>query len=101
MCEELVKRLHRYSENCVAYKLDADFASAVQEAADAIEEMQKRIPKRPHSRLIDADEFFKDICNSLNEMTAIGVAVDGEWLWDKLNDALENAPTVIPAEEGE
>lgn len=40
MCEELVKRLHRYSENCVAYKLDADFASAVQEAADAIEKLQ-------------------------------------------------------------
>ena len=39
MFDELVNRLHRYSENCVAYKLDADFASAVQEAADAIEEL--------------------------------------------------------------
>jgi hypothetical protein len=38
--DELVKRLHRYSEDCVAYKLDADFASAVQEAADAIELLQ-------------------------------------------------------------
>lgn len=37
MYDELVKRLHRYSENCVAYKLDADFADAVQQAADAIE----------------------------------------------------------------
>jgi hypothetical protein len=37
--DELVKRLHRYSENCVAYKLDADFADAVQQAADAIEEL--------------------------------------------------------------
>ena len=54
----------------------------------------------PHRRLIDADEFFKDICNSLNEMTAIGIAVDGEWMWDKLNDALDNAPTIIPAEDG-
>ena len=41
MNDELVNRLHRYSENCVAYKLDADFASAVQEAADAIEELSK------------------------------------------------------------
>ena len=41
MYDELVKRLHRYSENCVAYKLDADFASAVQEAADAIEELSR------------------------------------------------------------
>ena len=39
MYDELVNRLHRYSENCVAYKLDADFASAVQEAADVIEEL--------------------------------------------------------------
>ena len=40
MYDELIKRLHRYSENCVAYKLDADFADAVQQAADAIEELQ-------------------------------------------------------------
>ena len=39
MYDELVKRLRRYSENVVAYKLDADFASAVQEAADVIEEL--------------------------------------------------------------
>ena len=59
------------------------------------------VPVPPHGRLIDADEFFKDICNSLNEMTAIGIAVDGEWMWGKLNDALENAPTVIEVEEDE
>lgn len=41
MYDELVKRLHRYSENCVAYKLDADFADAVQQAADTIEELSK------------------------------------------------------------
>lgn len=40
MYDKLIKRLHRYSENCVAYKLDADFADAVQQAADAIEELQ-------------------------------------------------------------
>ena len=33
------KRLRMYSENCVAYKLDADFANAVTDAADAIEEL--------------------------------------------------------------
>lgn len=37
MYDDLIQRLHRYSENCVAYKLDADFADAVQQAADAIE----------------------------------------------------------------
>lgn len=43
MYDELIKRLHRYSENCVAYKLDADFADAVQQAADAIEELGKQL----------------------------------------------------------
>lgn len=59
------------------------------------------VPVPPHGRLIDADGFFKDICNSLDEMTAIGIAVDGEWMWGKLNDALDNAPTIIEAEVGE
>ena len=35
--EELVKRLRRYTEGCVAYKLDADFAAAVQQAAEILE----------------------------------------------------------------
>ena len=43
MYDDLIQRLHRYTENCVAYKLDADFASAVQEAADAIEELGKQL----------------------------------------------------------
>lgn len=47
-------------------------------------------------RAIDADVFYKDICDSLNEMTRIGIAVDGEWLWGKLNDSLANAPTIEP-----
>ena len=38
------KRLRRYSENCVAYKLDADFADAVSDAADAIEELLAAVP---------------------------------------------------------
>lgn len=59
------------------------------------------VPVLPHGRLIDADAMYKDICDSINAMTAIGVAVDGQWLWDKLNDALENAPTIIQAEDGE
>ena len=44
-------------------------------------------------RYIDADALYKDICDSLNAMTKIGIAVDGEWLWGKLNDSLKNAPT--------
>jgi len=47
-------------------------------------------------RYIDADALFKDICDSINEMTKIGLMVDGEWLWAKLNYALEEAPTIEP-----
>ena len=45
------KRLRRYSENCVAYKLDADFANAVTDAADAIEEL-----------LADRNKALKKLC---------------------------------------
>jgi hypothetical protein len=51
-----------------------------------------------HGRLVDADEIMNDICNSINQMTKIGIAVDGNYLWGKLNDALDNAPTIIEAE---
>ena len=40
----ILKRLRQYSENCVAYKLDADFANAVTDAADAIEELLAKVP---------------------------------------------------------
>ena len=40
---ELTDRLQRYSEACVAYKLDADFADAVREAVDRIRELEARL----------------------------------------------------------
>lgn len=98
MYDELVKRLRRYSENVVAYKLDADFASAIQEAADAIEELQKRVPKAPHGRLGDLDA----LCNRLEKAGKIK-----PYLESGLNAAISfalSAPTIIeaePAEEGE
>ena len=48
-------------------------------------------------RTIDADAFMDDIYNSIDEMTKIGIMVDGEWLLRvKLKDALDNAPTIEP-----
>lgn len=45
-------------------------------------------------RLIDADALLKDINDSLDEMTNIGIVVDGDWLWAKLYDAIENASII-------
>lgn len=36
MYEELIERLNRYSEKCIAERLDADFAEAVGEAVKAL-----------------------------------------------------------------
>lgn len=51
-------------------------------------------------RLIDADALMKDICDSLDQMTNIGIVVDGDWLWAKLNDAIDNAPTIEERKQG-
>lgn len=113
MYDELVKRLRRYSENVVAYKLDADFASAIQEAADAIEELSKRVPKSPHGRLIDADALMSEFEKAQRTMEQHGQEYSCSFLsssqelsteWYCVEDMLENAPTIIPAdpaEEGE
>ena len=83
MYDDLVNRLHRYSENCVAYKLDADFASAVQEAADAIEELTDRnvgkwIPVT--ERLPDAE---KEVYVTDGEYIARAVLLDEMFPGDK------------------
>lgn len=38
--EKLIERLHRYSEPLISYKLDSDFAAAVEEAATALSTLQ-------------------------------------------------------------
>ena len=45
------------------------------------------------------DAVMSDISTSVNEMTNMGVAVDGEYLWAKLNDAIDNASTLIKADK--
>lgn len=61
-------------------------------AADAIEELQKRVPKAPHGRLIDADALCKTLRNlAENEYTPETFA---NWIEHHID-------TIIPAEEGE
>lgn len=58
----------------------------------------KPLPKG-HGKIADLSAVYEDICNDLNEMTRIGVAVDWDWLWAKLNDAIDNAPIIIEGSE--
>ena len=51
-----------------------------------------------HGKIGDLDSIMNDINNSINAMTDVGLAVDGQYLWAKLNDAIHNAPTIIEAE---
>lgn len=53
-----------------------------------------------HGRLGDLDSIMNDINDSINEMTNIGISVDGQYLWAKLNDAIDNAPVIIEADGG-
>lgn len=43
--DTLVNRLLAYSQSLVAYKLDADFADACTEAADALEKLQAKLER--------------------------------------------------------
>ena len=38
--DKLIERLHRYSEPVISYKLDSDFAAAVEEVATALSTLQ-------------------------------------------------------------
>ena len=62
--DDLIKRLSRYSENCVAYKLDADFADAVQ---TAIAELTARCLEF-HSAEVALAAVKRDLKDCRNEL---------------------------------
>lgn len=53
-----------------------------------------------HGDLADKQAFIADIAGFIECMTKAGVVVDGEMLYGKLLDALDNAKTIVPAEGG-
>lgn len=89
-------------------KLDAS-NSTYAEAADAIEELQKRIPKSPHGRLIDADaldDAFTDLRWENGDYKSGALMHWGDRShWCLVGGEVENlinaAPTIIPAKEVE
>lgn len=66
MYEHLVKRLRHFPEEYVAYKMDADFARTVREAADAIEglireaEEYKAAYREEHNKRIAENRYLYD-----------------------------------------
>ena len=92
MHDNLVKRLradadYMDSNGIMLYAV----APFYRKCADAIEELSKRVPKVPHGRLIDADALMKQVEHDAPLST----------VYEKtMRRYLNNAPTIIPAEEG-
>lgn len=45
-------------------------------------------------RLIDADALMDNINERIENMTSVGIAVDGAYLWALIYDEIKNAPTI-------
>ena len=69
---------------------DKNMGGLLRDSADAIEKLSKRVPKVPHGRLIDADALMKQVEHDAPLST----------VYEKtMRQHLNNAPTIIPAEE--
>lgn len=78
-------------------------------AADALEELQKRVPKTSHGRLIDADALMHEFEKAQRTMEQHGQEYSCSFMsssqelsteWYCVEDMVENAPTILEAEEG-
>jgi len=69
-----------------------EYRERLDKANCAIEELQKRVPKVPHGRLIDADAIRADI-----DEKRPGRSYEDAWTLT----VIDAAPTIIEAEEGE
>lgn len=106
MYDELVKTLRL---RAALWEKMYDEDNVLKQAANAIEELQKRVPKRPHGKLIDADALIEDLkydveldVVALDSMEIVGderrKIQDDKDLKQNCIFWLENAPTVIPEE---
>lgn len=95
MYDELVKALRETDFGDVCVLCESELCRGkdcvIIQAADAIEELQKRVPKVPHGRLIDADAI------PYNKI----MIEDDDFYYGITQPRIERMPTIIPAEEGE
>ena len=95
-CEDAVSRyaviraIDKHTDEETATILDDDISCI-------LEEVPTVKPKLPEcDDAVSRNWIRQDISDAINEMTKIGIVVDGDWLWGKINDSLDNAPFVIP-----
>lgn len=54
--------------------------------------------KTPHGKLVDSEAVMDDIDTCIEALSRVGITIDADTLWGKLNDAMNNAEIVIKAE---
>lgn len=78
-----------------------DIAEHLKKAADAIEELSKRVPPVPHGRLIDADALDEIIQEEISKDYNKEHRPKVTWsrAFEMFEDMVLDAPTIIPASE--
>ena len=101
--DELVKALREAHKHAMEWERNPfRYAALYKKAADAIEELQKRVPKRPHGRLGDLDELEKSFREDADaEWNRFAAPVNWADAFDDVANIVADAPTIIPAEPTE
>ena len=94
MYEELIKALREWPRCHVEYEGSVD--QLHDKAADAIEELSKRVPSVPHGRLIDADALKKILATAIPQYSLAGCATYAD---SDIMRWIDDAPTIIPTSE--
>lgn len=99
MSDELVKALRSNADH-YGYEAEDGLVHLLTNAADAIEELQKRVPPVPHGRLIDADALMLKILDYIEEYSDVDEKGWHNLKWCAMKEAemaINNASTIIPA----
>ena len=78
MYEEIIKRLQRYSKQCITDKLDPDFAEANEEAIEILKTIKAdtfQVSRTEYDKMVRAlliVEYFRDFFTMLKEVVEDG-----------------------------
>lgn len=78
MYEEIIKRLSRYSKQCITDKLDPDFAEANEEAIEILKTIKAdtfQVSRTEYDKMVRAlliVEYFRDFFTMLKEVVEDG-----------------------------